>query len=323
MKDYYKILHVSVNSSKEEVDESYRQLSEEYKPEAHYPEESYHVRYYKEIQEAYHVLSNSERRAAYTKELLANRDKVIDFEKRHREEGFGDVLKLLLNDPKAKKQPKKAPKPKPSPTPATPAITERSYTPPPAPERVRPRVRRDYTMPVFILAGVMVIVAAIAYIYIAYEDTIENITLSDQQIENGNTAGSVDAEGTLLEQSIYGAGEEDYKAENEAASETPYVINETVSAEVAQLSLQDCFKLLSNESASFENKENAIARALQFFEGKNSNVKVFGSNNVQTRRETIEDYLFILMLQGYNVEIINSQKNNQGKITELSIQENL
>jgi len=316
MKDYYKILHVSVNSSKEEVDESYRQLSEEYKPEEHYPEESYHVRYYKEIQEAYHVLSNSERRAAYTSELLANRDKVVDFEKRHREEGFGDVLKLLLNDPKAKNKSKKTPKKQPS---QPPVFVERTYKP----TATTTRRSRNYTKPVLVLAGIMIIVAAVAYIYIAYEDTIENITQVNQTSEAGNVAGSDESETTLLDENLYGAGEENYEAGEEASEEAPYTITEDVSAEVAQLSLRDCLRLLSNESAPFEKKENAIARALQFFEGKNSNVKVIGSNNVQTRRETIEDYLFILMLQGYDVEILNSQKNNQGKITELSIQENL
>ncbi len=317
MKDYYKILHVSVNASKEEVDESYRQLSEEYKPEEHYPEESYHVRYYKEIQEAYHVLSNSERRAAYTKELLANRDKVVDFEKRHREEGFGDVLKLLLNDPKAKNKAKKQPGKQPTPAPV---FREKTHTAAPAASQ---RPRRNYTMPVLILAGLMVIIAAVVFIFVAYEDTIENITQKDQTSELGNTVSSDESENSLLEENLYGAGEENYQTDEEASDEAPYTITENVSAEVSQLSLQDCFKLLSNESASFERKENAIARALQFFEGKNSNVRVIGSNNVQTRRETIEDYLFILMLQGYDVKILDSQKNNQGKITELSIQENL
>lgn len=316
MKDYYKILHVSVNASKEEVDESYRQLSEEYKPEEHYPEESYHVRYYKEIQEAYHVLSNSERRAAYTKELLANRDKVIDFEKRHREEGFGDVLKLLLNDPKAKKKPSKAQKPISSPASTFP---ERSYTPP----RPSTSSRRNYTTQLLILAGTIIIIAAVAYIFFNYRDTIENIAQNEGTTESGTVNESGETEANLLEENLYGAGEENYQAEKAESDEAPYTVDENVSTDVAQMSLQDCFKLLSNESASFEKKEDAIARALQFFEGKNVNVKVIGSNNVQTRRETIEDYLFILMLQGYNVEILNSQKNNQGKITELSIQENL
>src|SRR5690606_36462956 len=159
--------------------------------------------------------------------------------------------------------------------------------------------------------------------YISYEDTIKNIA-------NDNTTGEIQpvsepdgAEASLLEENLYVSGEEDYEANAAETNETPYTISENVSAEVAQLSLQDCFQLLASESASFNKKEEAIARALQFFEGKNSNVLVMGSNNVQTRRETIEDYLFILMLQGYDVEILNSQKNTQGKITELSIQENL
>lgn len=321
MKDYYKILHVPVNASKEEVEESYKQLSEEYKPEEHYPEESYHVRYYKEIQEAFHVLSNSERRAAYTRELLANRDKVVDFEKRHREEGFGDVLKLLLNDPKAKNKTKKQPKRIAATPPPASTASERSFQSRPTPAPARSR--RNYTTPVLILAGIMVIVAAVAYIYVTYEDTIKNITNNNLADSEAGAIESAESETSLLEENLYGAGEENYEEEEEASSEAPYTISESVSADVANLSLQDCFELLSDESTSFERKENAIARALQFFEGRNSNVKVIGSNNVQTRRETIEDYLFILMLQGYDVEIVNSLKNNQGKITEIAIQENL
>jgi len=169
----------------------------------------------------------------------------------------------------------------------------------------------------------MIIVAAVAYIYVSYEDTIKNIANNNVADSTANSGESVKSETSLLEENLYGTGEENYEEKEETSGEEPYTINESVSSDVANLSLQDCFELLSDESTSFERKENAIARALQFFEGRNSNVKVIGTNNVQTRRETIEDYLFILMLQGYNVEIVNSLKNNQGKIREIAIKENL
>lgn len=302
MKDYYKILHVPVNASSEKIEESYKILSEEYKPEEHYPEESYHVRYYKEIQEAYRVLSDNVKRASYTKELLANEDKVEDIEKRHREEGFGDVLKLLLEDPKSKKQSHKKARP------------VRTST--------KTDSGTDFKKPLLITASVIVL-ALLTFLLFDYWKNIEENFADVEERPETEATPTGENNASLLEENLYGAGEENYTASEEEASELPYEINEEVSEDVASLTLPECLKLLSNESIPFEKKEDAITRALQFFDGSNVNVKVIGSNNVQTRRETIEDYLFILMLQGYDVQILNAAKNQDGKITEVSIRENL
>lgn len=304
MKDYYKVLHVSVKASSEEIEESYKKLSEEYKPEEHYPEESYHVRYYKEIQEAYRVLSDNVARVTYTRELLANADKVEDIEKRHREEGFGDVLKLLLDDPKKKNKSRpKTSRPRPSRSKSSSGPT-------------------NFQKPLIITATIIALGVLVYLVADNWKYFGGSIADSEQGTSSEiNSAG--EGENTLLEENIYGTGEENYKSTEDEATERAYVLNDDVSADVASLSLAECLSLLSQESTSFEKKEDAIARALQFFVGKNVNVKVIGANNVQTRRETIEDYLFILMLQGYDVEIINSLKNESGKITEISFRENL
>jgi curved DNA-binding protein CbpA len=297
MKDYYKILHVSVNATSEEIEESYKILSEEYRPEEHYPEESYHVRYYKEIQEAYRVLSDNVKRATYTKELLENEDKVEDIEKRHREEGFGDVLKLLLDDPKNKKKTKRA-------------------------KPAKSLSRIDFKTPL-IIVGCLVLLGFLVYLVFDNWNYINNNISTTQEIPVEEVSGSEEGNTTLLEENLYGTGEENYEPSEEETDGQPYELNEEVSEDIASLSLTQCLELLSNESIPFEKKEDAITRALQFFDGKNVNVRVIGSNNVQIRRETIEDYLFILMLQGYDVQIVNAAKNQEGKITEVSIKENL
>src|SRR5690606_5346409 len=101
-------------------------------------------------------------------------------------------------------------------------------TPTPAPARSR----RNYTTPVLILAGIMVIVAAVAYIYVTYEDTIKNITNDNLADSEAGAIESAGSENSLLEENLYGAGEENYEEEEEASSEAPYTISESVSADV-------------------------------------------------------------------------------------------
>lgn len=300
MKDYYKILHLTPEASDEEIEKAYRQLSEEYKPQEHYPENSYHVRYYKEIQEAFQVLSDPVRRRTYTQELMENQDKIEDLERKQREEGFGDVLKLLLNDPKTnqKAKPKRTTK------------------------RIASKSSGDSSikkpMIIIILVIVLLSIGIFAVLNLDEDAVIPEPykeAALDEPIEEKDTR-------SLLEDDLFGSGEKDYDPHNEEEeTKDPYVLDEEVSKEMAAYSLQDCFQLLSKEQGSFEKKEDAIARALQFFSGNNANVLVLGKNDVQIRRETIEDYLFILMLQGYDIEVVNTEKDKNGKITQLSVRE--
>lgn len=299
MKDYYKILHIAPDASDEEIEKAHKQLSDEYHPQEHYPEESFTVRYYKEVQEAYNVLSDPIKRKAYDKELEANREKIEDFEKRQREEGFGDVLKLLLSDPKAP-QPKSQKR----------LTTNKKAGGIPS--------SKGANMPmIFIIAAIVLLSGAIVFLLINNNSTAPT---GDNGVATNIEDQVPEAESkSLLRDNLYGAAGED-TAENEPA-DSPYELNREVSEEMASLTLEDCFQLLSNERTSFEKKEDAIARALQFFEGNNTNVIVLSRNDIQIRRETIEDYLFILMLQGYGIEIVNAEKNQAGRITQLSVKE--
>lgn len=60
-KDYYKILGVSRNASEEEVKKAYRKLAHQYHPDKAGGDE----RRFKEINEAYQILSDREKRAQY------------------------------------------------------------------------------------------------------------------------------------------------------------------------------------------------------------------------------------------------------------------
>ncbi len=59
-KDYYKLLGIARNASKEEIKKAYRELAHKY-----HPDKGGSADRFKEINEAYHVLSNDEKRAQY------------------------------------------------------------------------------------------------------------------------------------------------------------------------------------------------------------------------------------------------------------------
>ena len=63
-KDYYKILGVDRNASQEEIKKKYRQLAKQYHPDAHQGDKKAEEKF-KEINEAYEVLGDEEKRKKY------------------------------------------------------------------------------------------------------------------------------------------------------------------------------------------------------------------------------------------------------------------
>src|SRR5690554_7665221 len=63
-KDYYEVLGVSRDSGDEEIKKAYRRLAREYHPDVNKKDPQAEAKF-KEINEAYHVLSDPQKRAAY------------------------------------------------------------------------------------------------------------------------------------------------------------------------------------------------------------------------------------------------------------------
>lgn len=66
MKDYYKILDISINATKDEVKKAFRSLAKKYHPDRNVNDENA-LRKFQEVNEAYEVLSNEDSRREYDK----------------------------------------------------------------------------------------------------------------------------------------------------------------------------------------------------------------------------------------------------------------
>ena len=67
LKDYYKTLHCTLTASQQEIKKAYRQLAMKYHPDKNDGNELAEA-HFKEIQEAYHTLSDPLRRSAYNQQ---------------------------------------------------------------------------------------------------------------------------------------------------------------------------------------------------------------------------------------------------------------
>ena len=86
MEDYYQILSVSPNASQEEIKERFRFLAHAYHPDrfATLTHKQYAEEAFKKVNEAYHILSNSVRRAQYDRQR-SSADSRYEEERRKRE----------------------------------------------------------------------------------------------------------------------------------------------------------------------------------------------------------------------------------------------
>lgn len=98
IKDYYKILGVDRKASPEEIKKSYRKLAKEYHPDRN-PEPEAEEKF-KEINEAYHVLIDEERRAEYDR-ILSSGD-----ENRYRDflEYIQEFIESIVKGEKTKRR---------------------------------------------------------------------------------------------------------------------------------------------------------------------------------------------------------------------------
>jgi len=87
MKNYYYILGIPPNSSSEEIKKAYRKLSLKFHPDKNDGDKFFEERF-KEIQEAFQTLSDSEQKRKYDISFNSFFNKESDFEKKLREEEF-------------------------------------------------------------------------------------------------------------------------------------------------------------------------------------------------------------------------------------------
>jgi oligosaccharyl transferase (archaeosortase A-associated) len=87
-RDYYEILGITRNASNKEIKKAYRNLAHKYHPDVNNSSEAEKI--FKEINEAYEILSNPEKRAAYDqsiRDILESKQKARKKEKRREKRG--------------------------------------------------------------------------------------------------------------------------------------------------------------------------------------------------------------------------------------------
>lgn len=68
MKDYYKILEISINATKDDIKKAFRSLAKKYHPDRN-PDDKDALKKFQEVNEAYEVLSNEDSRKEYDKKI--------------------------------------------------------------------------------------------------------------------------------------------------------------------------------------------------------------------------------------------------------------
>lgn len=114
-KDYYRILEVTPDASEEQIKKSYRKLVKKYHPDQH-PDDQEAARHFRDISEAYNVLSDHQKRSEYDARRMQpagenpnngskkGTTKAYGFNPGNMKFDFADMMFDELNKEKQKKQ---------------------------------------------------------------------------------------------------------------------------------------------------------------------------------------------------------------------------
>jgi hypothetical protein len=89
---------------------------------------------------------------------------------------------------------------------------------------------------------------------------------------------------------------------------------------VATIALDDHLRRIADGNLPYQERKKIASETLALFFSENAQVLIY-NHGAHTGRESIKDYLDILLLQQYKVTINNKLANNEGKITQLSVTE--
>jgi hypothetical protein len=163
----------------------------------------------------------------------------------------------------------------------------------------------------------LVVLAGVGYFYFG----AGNNPLAQDRVENDSSATEQPLEDTSQTDTVHSATSPAAPALSAGIAAVDNNTNTnpvSPQATANAASLEQYMEKLSDASLPYASREEIKQQAVTLFANKNANVLIF-TNNHQTGRETVDDYLDIVQLQGFKITIKDKKFNNDGKITQLSV----